>query len=304
MVDFSASDDGGVFRISEDLALVQTVDFFTPIVDDPYDFGAISAANSLSDIYAMGGEPMTALGVVCFPYKNLPQEVLVAINRGGAEKIHESGAMVIGGHSVEDGEVKFGYAITGHVHPNRIWRNNSPEKDDSLVLTKPLGTGLLTTAVKQERLSETILRHPIAEMKRLNRMAASIAKDFEIHAATDITGFGLLGHLFEMVRQRQFGAEIHIDSLPLFDGVWDAVEAGSLTRAHRTNFNYIESYGCRDNSAFQKIRPIALDPQTSGGLLFALPKDQANPLVQRLSDSGHTAACVGKVTAKPELLCR
>lgn len=304
LVDFSASDDGAVFRLNDGFALVQTVDFFTPIVDDPADFGAISAANALSDIYAMGGEPLTALGLVCFPHKKFPIGILTEMNRSGAEKIHEGGAFVVGGHSVEDEVVKFGYAVTGKVHPDRVWRNHTVQAGDGLVLTKPLGTGLLTTAVKQGKLPETVLEHPVSEMRRLNRTAAELARQFEIHAATDVTGFGLFGHLFEMVRERHLGAVIQIEALPLFEGVWQAIEAGSLTGAHRTNFNYVEPYGITDNSAFEKIRPIVLDPQTSGGLLFALPIGQARDLSERLLKAGHSAALIGEISPNPGLVCR
>jgi len=299
LVGFETSDDGAVFQIREDYALIQTLDFFTPIVDDPYDFGAIAAANALSDVYAMGGKPLTAMSIVCFPYKDLPVSLLAQISKGGAETILQADALVIGGHSVSDSEIKFGYAVTGHIHPDHIWRNHTPNLGDSLVLSKPLGTGLLTTAVKQNHLPETVLETPIREMKRLNQVACDLARNFTIHAATDITGFGLLGHLYEMIRIRNFGVKLRVQSLPLFEGVWQAIESKCLTRAHTTNFAYISPYPISANAAFDAYRSILLDPQTSGGLLFALPKDQAEILVKNLNNQDHTAAVIGEITQNP-----
>ena len=304
LLDFHGHDDAGVFRVREDFALVQTVDFFTPIVDDPEDFGAISAANALSDVYAMGATPLTALGIVCFPYRELEADILAAICAGGAKKIAESDAMVLGGHSVEDAEIKFGYAITASVKPDAFWRNNTPEPGDALILTKPLGTGLLTTAVKQDQLPESVLQEPIASMKRLNKTASECAANFSIHAATDITGFGLLGHLFEMLKERHLGAEITVDSLPLFDSVWDAVAAGSLTRAHRTNKDYIGQYAPHACATFDRFSPILLDPQTSGGLLFSLDPDQAQALIKACEIAGFAAHDIGRVIQNPGFRCK
>jgi len=303
IVGFGSSDDGAVYRLNERTTLVQSVDFFTPIVDDPADFGAISAANALSDIYAMGGRPRIALSLVCFPYKTLPLEILTAIVAGGARKIIESGALVVGGHSVEDPEIKFGYAVTGEVAPGCCWSNDTPEPGDVLVLTKPLGTGLLTTAVKQDKLPAEFLIEPIAQMKRLNRAAAEAAGDCQIHAATDVTGFGLLGHLFEMVRGRGLGARVETAGLALFEGVRQAIELGALTAAHRTNREYVTDYDLVANAALGAHAGVLFDPQTGGGLLFALPPAQAGTLLDRLAASGHRACRVGQVTAKAAIEC-
>lgn len=291
MVGFQTSDDGAVFRLDDRTALVQTVDFFTPIVDDPETFGAIAAANSLSDIYAMGGTPLTALSMVCFPYTSMPGEILTAIVRGGAAKIAESGALVVGGHSVSDEEIKFGYAITGLVHPDQVWRNDTARPGDALILTKPLGTGTLTTAVKQDKLAASFLEEPIAEMLRLNRAAAEAARAYEIHAATDVTGFGLMGHLFEMIKPQALGAVVNCEALAYFPGAWEAVQAKALTRAHRTNREYVTAVV--ETKALAHYGDLLFDPQTSGGLLLALPSDQAQSLLADLRASGHRPSLVG-----------
>lgn len=298
-MDFKTSDDGAVFRTGHNCALVQTMDFFTPIVDNPEDFGAISAANALSDIYAMGGKPLTALSIVCFPHKTLDIDILARICSGGAQTISSSGAMVVGGHSVSDDDIKFGYAVTGTVDPEQIWRNHTVKLHDSLVLTKPLGTGLLTTAVKQNHLKQKVLESPIREMKRLNKMACETGRCFEINAATDVTGFGLLGHLFEMLSPRNLGAELELTQLPLFPYVWEAIEKKALTGAHRTNKDYIQSYAMESTNTSNRFLPILLDPQTSGGLLFSLPRSEAEDLVQALHKQNHQAAIIGRVVKNP-----
>ena len=303
LVGFESSDDGAVFQFDKERALVQSVDFFTPIVDDPYQFGVIAAANALSDLYAMGAKPLTALSLVCFPHKTLPGEILTEIVAGGAAKVCESGAVVVGGHSVGDEEIKFGYAVTGFIHPDAFWANNSPQIGDALVLTKPLGTGLLTTAVKRGKLGASYLKQPISEMSRLNKVGAECARSFEIHAATDITGFGLFGHLFEMVRTAHLGARINCAALPLFDGVWQAVRAESFTLAHQTNASYCEDYTIVRSAAFKRFEKILFDPQTSGGLLFALPPDQAQDFVKTLVALDHEAVQIGHITGQAELRC-
>ncbi len=301
LVDFRAADDGAVYRLDDGQALVQTVDFFTPIVDDPRDFGAISAANSLSDVYAMGARPITALALVCCPYRDLPEGLLGEIIAGGAEKIIESGAAVVGGHSVVDPEIKFGYAVTGLVDPRRAWRNNTPEPGDALLLTKPLGTGLIATAVKQDKLDAGTLDEPTHEMKRLNRAACEAARGFDIHAATDVTGFGLLGHLYEMIRGRSLGAVLHAGALPLFPAVWEAVAKGAITGAAKTNMDYLSSFPLAETPDFERFKPILFDPQTSGGLLLALPRNQAELLGEQLNRDGHRTAVIGRVQEEAEL---
>ncbi len=302
LVGFKTSDDSAVFRLDDRTALVQTVDFFTPIVDDPETFGAIAAANSLSDIYAMGGRPLTALSLVCFPYTVMAPEILTAIVRGGAAKIAESGALVVGGHSVSDEEIKFGYAVTGLIHPDQVWRNDSGQAGDALVLTKPLGTGTLTTAIKQDKLAPAFLEEPIAEMLRLNRAAAEIARGYEIHAATDVTGFGLMGHLFEMIRPAGLGAVVDGEALASFPGTWEAIQAKALTRAHRTNREYVTAVV--ETPALNRFGDLLFDPQTSGGLLLALPAEQAQALLADLRTSGHRPSLVGHFDHSGVIHCR
>ncbi len=296
LVGFGSADDGAVYRLPDGSCMIQTVDFFTPIVDDPQSFGAISAANSLSDIYAMGGRPVTALSLVCYPYKTWPIEILSQILLGAANKVKEAGAVVVGGHSVQDSEIKFGLSVTGLVEDGAFWTNNRPTAGHVLVLTKPLGTGVLTTAVKKDLMPETALEKPIVEMMRLNRRAAELAAPLTISAATDITGFGLIGHLYEMVRENGLGAVVDTSQLPLFPGVWDAIDAKAFTGAHRTNREYVESFNIPVTAALEKYGQIVFDPQTSGGLLLALPENEASGLVESLISEGHSAACIGRIT--------
>lgn len=303
LVGFRSSDDGGVYELDHGEALVQTVDFFTPIVDDPEDFGAIAAANALSDVYAMGGKPLTALSLVCFPYKDLDTDILRAIVRGGSRTIQAAGAVVIGGHSVADPEIKFGYAVTGLVSPTRVWRNDTARPGDVLVLTKPLGTGLLTTAVKQDKLPQDVLAEPIQEMKRLNASAAGLAAKCLVRAATDVTGYGFLGHLYEMLRPAGLGAVIHTQALPIFDGVDEAIRLGAITGAFTSNRSYVPEAVLIKTAAYQALEQVLFDPQTSGGLLVALPAHQAASLVDRLRGAGHRCAVVGQVTTSGDIVC-
>lgn len=302
LVGFEASDDSAIFRLDEKTALVQSLDFFSPIVDDPVQFGAIAAANSLSDIYAMGGRPITALTMLCFPYTTVDTDILARISRGGSQKIRESGALVVGGHSVLDSEVKFGYAVTGLVDPNLFWRNNTPQEGDALLLTKPLGTGLIATAVKQNKLPASYLNEPTSEMMRLNKLASELAAPLTVHACTDITGFGLMGHLFEMCRSQSMGALLKSDAIAVFNGVWQAIEAGALTRAHGSNREYLSDYAA-DSPALEKFGDILFDPQTSGGLLLAMPPVDAQTLKKALVAQGHHTSLVGHITSSPEIRC-
>lgn len=293
---FGSADDGAVYRLSGHQCLIQTVDFFTPIVDDPFQFGEIAAANALSDVYAMGGRPLTALSLVCYPYKTWPAGILQQIMAGGASKVEESGALVVGGHSVQDNEIKFGFAVTGTVHDSAFWRNDTPQPGDALVLTKPLGTGTLTTAVKKDLLGPESLEVPIREMSRLNAAAAECARRYKVHAVTDITGFGLMGHLFEMLRGEGRGAHIRCEALPLLPNVWDAIAAEAFTGAHQTNRVYVADYDIPETTALEQYGQVLFDPQTSGGLLISLPPADAEALAADLAADGHAAAVVGEVT--------
>jgi selenide,water dikinase len=304
LVGYGNADDGAVYRLANGTCLVQTVDFFTPIVDDPEDFGAISAANALSDIYAMGGAPLTALSLVCYPYKTWPAEILAKILQGATAKVREAGAVIVGGHSVGDEEIKFGLAVTGTVEQDAFWTNQGAKPEDVLVLTKPLGTGTLTTAVKRNLLPPCVLDEPVREMKRLNARAAELAREFEVHAVTDITGFGLMGHLFEMVRADGLGAVVRTEDLPLFPEVWEAAGAGALTGAHRANREYVADYDIPETCAHDTQFPIIYDPQTSGGLLIACPTADGESLTKKLIEEGHQAAVIGKITKSGSIVVK
>lgn len=266
-------DDAGVFVLSDDLALVQTVDFFAPIVDDPYLFGQIAAANALSDVYAMGGEPLTALNVVGFPSGKLPLEVLTDILRGGQDKVHEAGALVVGGHSIIDEELKFGLSVTGRVHPKRILSNANAVVGDRLVLTKPLGTGLLATAAKKRTLGTAEADALYASMCKLNANASRAAQTIGARCATDVTGFGLLGHASHIASASNVTIVIRPDAVPGLSGAREAWLSGVRTGGAERNASYLESrvdWG----SASDVDRALLIDPQTSGGMLVAMPADR------------------------------
>ena len=259
-------DDAGVFRVSDDLALVQTVDFFAPIVDDPYDFGQIAAANALSDVYAMGGQPLTALNIVAFPTSELPLDVLTQILAGGQEKVHEAGAFIVGGHTVIDTELKYGLAVTGRAHPNFLLTNAGAVPGDQLILTKPIGNGILATAAKRGQLSAEAQRPMLDAMKTLNGAASRAALAVGARCATDITGFGLLGHMSHIARASKVTLRLNLASVPVLAGVREAVKAGSTTDGAKRNAEYLKDL-VGWNKGSDEDRAILHDPQTSGGLL-------------------------------------
>jgi selenide,water dikinase len=270
LVGFDTADDAGVYRLSPDLALVQTVDFFTPIVDDPHTFGAIAAANSLSDVYAMGGKPLTALSILCWPGP-ADLEDLEEILKGGAEKIHEAGAAVLGGHSVTDPEIKFGYAITGTINPNRVKTNTGARPGDVLVLTKKIGTGVIATALKRGLAKAEHVDQAVHSMLTLNRLAAEAMGRLEIHSVTDVTGFGLLGHAREMALGSKVTIEIDSHRVQYFDGAVEYAKTGAIPGGLKNNREFIVS--CVEGSS--EFDDLLYDPQTSGGLLLALPEADA-----------------------------
>ncbi len=290
-------DDAGVYKLDDATALVLTVDFFPPLVDDPYQFGRIAAANSLSDVYAMGGRPLTVLNIVGFPDEDLPIEILGEILRGGAERVAAAGAVVAGGHSVRDSEIKFGLAVTGVVHPDRILTNGGAKVGDVLVLTKPIGSGILTTAAKKGMIGEDDLTEAIEVMADLNRAAAEAAIEVGVHAATDITGFGLVGHAFEMASASGVSVEIRAESVPLLARALELAGAGVVTRAHQSNLEYLGdrfSGGTVDPTLIN----VLADAQTSGGLLLAVAPDRADALVAALRKRNtRTAAVIGRAAA-------
>jgi len=277
-------DDAGIFVLSDDLALVQTVDFFAPIVDDPYLFGQIAAANALSDVYAMGGEPLTALNIVAFPVDALPIAVLSEILRGGQDKVHEAGAVIAGGHSIVDDEPKYGLAVTGRVHPKHMLTNAAARPGDRLVLTKPLGTGVLATVMKRGQLADDLAQPLYSTMARLNRAAARAAIELGVRCATDVTGFGLLGHASHIARASAVTLRIDVDRLPLLAGVRDAVRRGVRTGGAERNDAYLASLVAWGDVS-DDDRAILVDPQTSGGLLAAVPADRVAEYLSTVSDA-------------------
>lgn len=298
LVGFEAADDAAVIKISDDLALVQTLDFFPAMVSDPYSFGKIAAANALSDVYAMGGEVISALNIVCFPESD-DLEILGEILRGGAEKVAEAGGILAGGHSIHDSLAKYGLAVTGKVNPNEILKNNSCQIGDCLILTKPLGVGIITTAYSVKEASEAAFQKAVVSMETLNKYAAKIANAFTIHSCTDITGFGLLGHLSEMLNDK-YSAVIDSAAVPILPEAYECAKEFLMTAGGQRNRNHLAS-----SVKFMKqdfaMEEILFDPQTSGGLLLSLPKDEAAAFLERLNQLEINSACIGEVTEKQEV---
>jgi selenide, water dikinase len=298
LVGAADSDDAAVYRLSADEALVATVDYITPVVDDPYAFGQIAAANSLSDVYAMGARPIFALNVVGFPRDTLPLDVLARILEGGAAKVTEAGIGVLGGHSVDDPEPKYGLVALGLVHPDRIVKNAGARPSDRLFLTKPLGMGIITTAIKRDLAPPATLEQALAVMGTLNRAAAEAMIAVGPHAATDVTGFGLLGHLLEMLNASDAGAELRLDQVPVVEGVWDLLRAGIYPGGSQRNLDHVSprvDWG--DLDAAEQL--LLADAQTSGGLLIAVAPERAAALRAELAARGVPVAEIGTVTDTP-----
>lgn len=296
LVGLDTSDDAGVYRLSDDLALVQTVDFFTPIVDDPYSFGQIAAANALSDIYAMGGKPLTVLNIVAFPISVLDKSILADILRGAADKVHEAGATLVGGHSIDDKEPKFGLAVTGLIHPDKVRTNAGAQVGDKLILTKPIGVGILTTSIKKDQLSLEETKRLTSVMSTLNKTAAEVMDSFEVHACTDVTGFGLLGHASEMAKGSGFGLIIRQDAVPMLPRVRELAEKGFVPGGTKNNFAHLEGSILYPEELDQLDRYILCDAVTSGGLLISVTPEQSEQLLKELTDAGVEAALIGEVT--------
>jgi selenide,water dikinase len=298
LVGTETSDDAGVFRLRPDLAIVNTVDFFTPIVDDPYTFGQISATNSLSDVYAMGGEPKTCLNLVCFPKGKMDIEILGEILKGGADKVKESGAVIIGGHSIIDEEIKYGLAVTGTIHPDKIYRNVGVQEGDALILTKPLGTGIITTALKKGKAAEQSVDQAVRSMTTLNATAANVMRKFAVHACSDITGFGILGHGLGMASGSGVTLVIESAKLPLLQDATHLAEKGYITGGCKRNREFLQDKIFIENSIREGLIEVALDPQTSGGLLIAVASRHASQLLEELKSAGIDAATqVGYATS-------
>ena len=302
LVGFDHADDAGVYLIAPDQALVQTVDFFTPIVDDPYTFGQIAATNSLSDVYAMGGKPLTALALVCFPEK-ADLEILGQILAGGLSKMIEAGCTVIGGHSIRDEETKFGYSVTGVVHPKEVLANVGAKPGDSLLFTKAIGTGVISTAIKRGKAEPGWIDAAVRSMTTLNKRAAEVivAGNCRVNAMTDVTGFGLIGHAREMVLASEVSINIHAAKIPLLEGAIDCVHAGYIPAGLKNNRDFAECLVEYDDAVPDDVRALLFDPQTAGGLLISTPDSE--PLMRALRDAGVAAAQIGEVleNTKPRI---
>jgi selenide,water dikinase len=298
LVGFETSDDAAVYRVAPDIAVISTVDFITPPVDDPYWFGQIAAANSLSDVYAMGGKPLTALSLVMFPSTKLDIGLLKEILRGGNDKVMEAGAAMAGGHSVDDNEPKYGLAVTGTVHPERILTNRGVQEGDALILTKPLGTGVLFNASRSGRLPHRELEAILPQVATLNRQAVEVALGFDVHACTDITGFGIMGHALELAMGSGVEIDLFYEELPIYPNALQMYQKGETTGSNRPNRKLVEGFWGLEATPSVSEEELLFDPQTSGGLLLSVPHAQVEEITAALKEAGvETAVPVGDVVA-------
>ncbi len=296
LVGIETSDDAGVYKLNDDMALVQTLDFFTPIVNNPYHFGRIAAANALSDVYAMGGRPLTAMNIVCFPITDMPKEILKEILRGGLEKIHEAGAVLLGGHSVDDQELKYGLSVTGVVHPQKILANQGTEVGDQLILTKPIGTGIIATAVKGKLASEKALETMIEIAATLNGQASQIMLKYKTHACTDVTGFGLGGHLLEMARASHVEIAVYADKIPIIPEAKEYALMGLIPAGSYATRHFCEHMVEIKPGVETVLMDLIFDPQTSGGLVISIGADEGEACLEELKHEGvRSATIIGEV---------
>lgn len=294
-------EDAGVYKLTDELAIVQTVDFFTPVVDDPFTFGQIAVANSLSDVYAMGGKPLTAMNIVCFPIQTMDIVVLREILKGGLEKIREADVVLVGGHSVDDQELKYGLSVTGTISPQKVLRKENSKPGDRLILTKPLGTGIISTAVKAEFASKEAAVRVARSMSTLNRKASEVMQEVGVNACTDITGFGLLGHAAEMVENTNAGIVFYANSVPVFPEAKEMADMGMIPAGLYRNRDFRKAMVEFKPGVNQFQMDILFDPQTSGGLLIAVPEDKAQPMLEELHLAGvKDAVIIGEVVENPK----
>jgi selenide, water dikinase len=300
LIDGGLFDDAAIYRVSEDLALVQTLDFFTPIVDTPRIFGRVAAANALSDVYAMGGLPKTAMAILAFPIASLDSEVAVEVLQGACEILAEAKVNFVGGHSIDDDSLKFGLSVTGYVHPNQIWSNAKAKAGDRLILTKKLGTGTLAAALKKGAVSEDDIADALLSMSQLNKVPSILSEDLKdgIHGATDITGFGFLGHALQMANASQVSFKMRASQIPFFANAPSMLEQGHLTKAHRTNREYISELTYFSSGISELQQLLLVDPQTSGGLLLAVSAEKAEMILKALKNDFPFAAIVGEVLSR------
>ncbi len=295
------AEDAGVYKLSDELAIIQTVDFFTPIVDDPYTFGQIAAANALSDVYAMGGKPLTAMNIVCFPAKTMDISILREILIGGLDKMREAEVILVGGHSIDDPELKYGLSVTGTIHPAKVVLNTGARAGDKLILTKPLGTGIISTAIKGGVASEEAIAKITKSMVELNQRASELMQETEVHACTDITGFGLFGHAAEMIEGTDVSMVLHSAAIPFFSEAKDLAEMGLIPAGLHRNRDFRKNMIEIDQKVPNFIADILFDPQTSGGLLISVPQNKAPMLLEKLHQEGISeAALIGEVVDEPK----
>lgn len=296
LVGMDKPDDAGVYRLSEDLALILTLDFFTPVVDDPYLFGQIAVTNALSDVYAMGGKPLVAMNIICFPQEG-DISILQDILKGGHDKMAEAGVLLVGGHSVDDSEIKYGLSVTGTVHPDKVLKNMGSQPGDRLILTKPVGTGIISTAIKAEMADEAVEARVAGYMNALNKIPAELMTGFDVHACTDVTGFGLLGHACEMIGGSDVGMTIFASRVPAFPEAFEYARMGLIPAGAYRNEKFRASFMEKEAGVSDERMKILFDPQTSGGLLISLSAPQADELLSMLHDAGiPEAAIIGEIT--------
>lgn len=300
IVGFDKADDAGVYRLRDDLAIVQTVDFFTPIVDDPFIYGRIAALNSINDVWAMAGTPLTALAITCFPKKGVDPAILGEIMRGGLATLNEYGVMLIGGHSVDNQQIMFGYSVTGVIDPRKIATNAGARVGDVIILTKPVGTGVISTGIKLGKASEDVAAGSVATMLTPGKYAAEAMREFEVKGATDVTGFSLLGHAWEMARASNVTIQIEPGAVPVLDGALELAAAGMLTSGNKTNREYVGDDIDIDESVSEDLVKLFFDPQTAGGMLISVSHDRAPGLLARLRENYSRAGIIGSIAERRE----
>jgi selenide, water dikinase len=298
IVGFETADDAGVYRLRDDLAIVQTLDFFTPIVDDPYDYGRIAALNSINDVWAMAGTPITAMAITCFPKKGVDPRILTEIMRGGLKTLNEYGVTLIGGHSVDNQQIMFGYSVTGVIHPDQVAKNSGVRVGDVLILTKPIGTGVISTGIKFGKVSHVVTNASVETMLTPGKHAAEAMREFGVKGATDVTGFALLGHAWEMACASNVTIEIDAGAVPLLEGALELATFNLLTSADKTNREYIGADITIDQSVDQNLLKLLFDPQTAGGMLIAIAADRAEELLRRLKEYYPWVSEIGRVTER------
>ena len=295
IVGFDTADDAGVYRLRDDLALVQTLDFFTPIVDDPYDYGRIAALNSINDVWAMAGTPITAMAITCFPKKGVDPAILGEIMRGGLETINKYGVTLIGGHSVDNEQIMFGYSVTGVIDPNKIATNSGARPGDVLILTKPIGTGVISTGIKKGRATDEVVAGSVETMLTPGKHAAEAMREFGVKGATDVTGFSLLGHAWEMARASKVTIEIDAAAVPLLNGALELAGQGMLTSGDKTNREYVGADIEIESAVDENLVKLLFDPQTAGGMLIAVSQYQAGALLSELNKNYPKAQTIGRI---------